>query len=152
MRELNEENLFDDDIMGEVKEYYTNLKYSFLQLSPNDLPMSSWETLEQDAEIFGKKKILNDIRKIQKLERSIINKGYNKNYPVTLEYIPKDKKSVIGMENHRIQAVRNLIERKQLYRNFKIPIMIIIHNDKLRWKLRNKYKKLRRQKKEAIKK
>jgi len=143
IRELNEEGVFENDT-GKTKEYYTNLKYSFKKLPPNSLPMSSWESLDKFIKTFGKERVIHDIKKIHELERSIINKGYNQNYPVILEYIPNHKKSYIGTGNHRIQSVRNLIARKKINRNFKIPVIIVIHDEKLKQKLKSKYKKPQR--------
>ena len=145
LQEITSENTFIDDD-GEAREYYTNLKYEFSKISPDELPMSSWENLEQTAKIFGKDHILSHFKNMRKLEKSITNKGYDPDSPITVEYIPNRKQIMVSMGNHRIQAVRNLIKKGVLNKNFKIPVLILIHDEKLRWKLRNKYQKLRKQK------
>ena len=147
--ELNQEYLFDDDIYGTAKKYHENIKYAFSLMNPKELPASQWESLRGDERIFDKKKLIGVFKNVQKLERKIKKEGYNKNKPVTLDYIPNQKNVVISMGNHRLQAVRNLIQKKQLSPSFKLPILFVIHDNKLMWKLRTEEKKLR---KEAFKK
>ena len=144
-RELGEETIMGKDA-SEIdiefsKQYYSQLKYSFKKMRPDDLPASSWESGDETLKIFGKRKAIQDQRKIQDLEKKIKNEGYNEKYPVSIEYIPDQKKVVLSMGNHRLQAIRNMISRDELSKEYKIPTMFIIENPKLHWKIHRQLQK-----------
>ena len=143
--ELNQEHLFDDDVHGITKKYYENIKYAFSLMTPKELPASQWESLKGDERIFDKKKLIGIFKKIQLLERKIKKEGYKKTNPITFDYNPHQKNAVISMGNHRLQAVRNLIQKKYLSPSFKIPVLFIINDDALMWKLRTKERKLKKE-------
>jgi len=109
------------------------------------LPASQWESLKGDERIFDKKKLIGIFKKIQLLERKIKKEGYKKTNPITFDYNPHQKNAVISMGNHRLQAVRNLIQKKYLSPSFKIPVLFIINDDALMWKLRTKERKLKKE-------
>jgi len=144
-RELSEEAIMGEDASEEDKEfskkYYSQLKYSFKKMRSSDLPASSWESGEETLRLFGKEKAIRDQMKIQELEEKIKKEGYNEKYPVSIEYIPSQKKVVLSMGNHRLQAVRNLISRDELPKDYKIPTMFIIDNPALKRKIHQGLKK-----------
>jgi hypothetical protein len=147
IRELTNEYMFDDDIYGTVREYYEGLRYQFIKIAPEKLPMSAWEYIEpgsSDAEDIEK-----HFERQTKIENSIIKDGYNDDYPITVGYSWHENDNAhlisIAYGNHRIQAVRNLMAIGRLPPDFKIPVMVIFDDPVLRARIRRKEQTLRRQ-------
>ena len=108
-----------------ISDMIQNYTYDFVTCTEDQLPASYWENPVSKASFIDPVKT---ITKIETLEKKIQQEGFNPQFPLLLTGMSEGRVGVDG-GHHRLQAVRNLIEKNLLDRNFSIPCLIRYHKD-----------------------
>ncbi len=104
-------------------------KFKIININPDKLPMT---IIEQEIyyPYCNERDYLWHIRKVEDIENSIIEKGFESEHPLLLYYMKEPYPSIaLTGGNHRLQAVRNLISKGKLPKSTKVPA-IFIYNSK----------------------
>lgn len=128
----------------EIEDYL----YFFKRLSPDILPKSYWENILSQTSYPENKKFTHEeieglkrvIAKIRAIERDILSQGYRRFKPILVMY-SHDQKILLDGGHHRLQAVRNLIQKKKLPIQYKIPCLVFIKKSDFSY-MKLKYKGL----------
>jgi len=104
-------------------------KFKIINISPDKLPRT---VIEQEIyyPYCKEEDYIWHLNKVEKIEKNIIEKGFESDHPLLLYYMKKPYPSIaLTGGNHRLQAIRNLIARGKLPKSFKVPAVFIYNSE-----------------------
>nr|BDI55131.1 MAG: hypothetical protein [uncultured archaeon] len=104
-------------------------KFKIINISPDKLPMT---IIEQEIyyPYCKERDYIWHLNKVEKIEKNIIEKGFESDHPLLLYYMKEPYPSItLAGGNHRLQAIRNLISRGKLPKSFKVPAVFIYNSE-----------------------